>query len=280
MNPRIPEPVRPLLQAYLSMVGGKLPGLLYAFYLEGSIALGGFNERFSDIDFLAILDRPATPGEVDLLRSIHAAIDRRYPRRKMMGPYLQLSDLRRLDRRAAPHPACHDGVLRSGAQFELDSVEGWILAHHGITLLGPEPRELPLTVDWGEIVRKMRLNLNTYWARWVRRPDKMAIMLSDWGIQWTVLGVLRQFYSFREHTITTKVGAGRYALGCLPARWRPLIQEAIRIRDGNGRPLIQEAIRIRDGNGRSLYRSRIVRAGHAVRFLRIMIDTCNANAAP
>ena len=94
--------------------------------------------------------------------------------------------------------------------------------------------------------------------------DGFAVMLADWGIQWTVLGVLRQFYSFRENSITTKVKAGEYALTCVPTRWHSLIQEAIDIREGK--------------KG-SAYRSRIVRMIEAVRFLKFIIQTCNEDFA-
>jgi hypothetical protein len=49
--------------------------------------------------------------------------------------------------------------------------------------------------------------MNTYWARFTTDPRYIAWLLADYGIQWTVLGVLRQFYTFREHAITSKVGA-------------------------------------------------------------------------
>ena len=86
------------------------------------------------------------------------------------------------------------------------------------------------------------------------------MLSSDWGIQWVVTGVLRQFYTFTENTITTKVKAARYALGHLPARWHPLIQEAINIREGTKE---------------SLYRNKIVRAADAFQFLNYIIQTCN-----
>ena len=73
INSRIPEPVRPILKKYISLVEQKSPGLIRAFYIVGSIALNGFNERFSDIDFVAILDRPASPADVDSLRTLHKA---------------------------------------------------------------------------------------------------------------------------------------------------------------------------------------------------------------
>ncbi len=132
MNQRIPESIRPLFQEYMSLVNQQLAGLMKAFYVEGSIALGGFNERFSDVDFVAILNRQATRTEIDTLCHIHNIIQKSYPRWKMMGSYLQAGDLERSVDRVEPHPVCHDGALRLDGHFELNSVEGWILKNHGI----------------------------------------------------------------------------------------------------------------------------------------------------
>jgi hypothetical protein len=89
-------------------------------------------------------------------------------------------------------------------------------------------------------------------------------MLSDWGIQWTVLGGLRQFYSFREHSITTKAGAGKYALAHVPSRWQRLIQEALHIHEGKSSPV---------------FRFRVMRAIEARRFLTFIIEACNISDA-
>ncbi len=262
MEQRIPEHIQPTLHNYLSLMSQQLPGLLNAFYLEGSIALGEFNEKFSDIDFIASLNHQTIPVEIEALRSIHWTIEKRYPRWKMSGSYLQAQTLDHADQRAEPNPHYHDGVLHLDGHFELNSVEGWILKHHGIALVGPEPQDLPFSVDWETLIEAMRHNLNTYWVKWTKRPGRIIVMLSDWGIQWTVLGVLRQFYSFRENAITTKEQAGEYALTCLPTRWHPLIQEALQIRAGKKR---------------ANYPFRTVRAVEAVQFLRFIIQTCNAN---
>jgi hypothetical protein len=141
-------------------------------------------------------------------------------------------------------------------------VTWWELKNHGIAILGQTPRDLPFTVDWNLLLTKMKQNLNSYWAGWTKRPERILTMYSNWGIQWAVLGVLRQFYTFSENSITTKVRAGRYALGCLPARWHPLIEEAIRIREGQNE---------------SAYRFRVARMIEAVRFLRYMIQFCNVS---
>jgi hypothetical protein len=264
MNQRIPDLVRPAIEDCFFQVNEQLPGLLQAFYLEGSIALGGFSEHFTDIDFVACLARQPGREEIDTLSSIHQVIAKRHARWPMQGSYVLLADLNCWEDKAGPFLTYHDGKLRPGGDFEPQSVEGWIVKNHGIAILGPEPRDLPFTVDWELLIARMRVNLNSYWAGWTKRPDRLVVLLSDWGIQWAVLGVLRQFYSFREGSITTKSKAGEYALGHVPDRWQRLIREALLIREGNSA---------------SAYRSRLARAIEAVRFLQFIIQDCNANMA-
>ena len=145
----------------------------------------------------------------------------------------------------------------------LNSVTWWELKNHGIPIVGPEPRNLAFTVDWDALIAEMMANLNSYWRSWTRHPRRIVILYSDWGVQWAVLGVLRQFYTFRENSITTKIRAGQYARGCLPQQWHPLIQEAIHIRQGKTD---------------SFYRFRFGRMIQTIRFLDYIIEACNANS--
>lgn len=81
---------------------------------------------------------------------------------------------------------------------DLNSVTWWILKNRGIALIGSDPKELAFTVDWDLLITRMVENLNTYWASWTKNPTKMAYLLTDNGIQWAVLGILRQFYTFKN----------------------------------------------------------------------------------
>jgi hypothetical protein len=179
----------------------------------------------------------------------------------MSGSYLQAADLGRCNHKVEAN-SCYEGRLRLQGQFDWNWVDGWTLKNHGIAIIGPEPQSLPVTIDWDRLIKRMRENLNSYWAGWTRRPDYLGGMLLDRGIQWAVLGVLRQFYSFRENTITTKTKAGEYALTCVPSRWHRLIQEAIDIRAGKKA---------------AAYQLRIVRMMEAVSFIKFIIQTCNAS---
>jgi hypothetical protein len=256
----LPEIIRPVLDDYLAQMDEHLPGLLAGFYLVGSIALDGYAAKFSDIDYVAVLAHSLSQTELDRLAQVHRQIEKKHPGSKMSGSYLQAADLGGLPEQVAPHPYYQDGRLHPAGHFELNPVTWWLLKQHGLTLRGPTAQQLPFRVDCDLLVSYMQQNLNTYWLSWTKRPDGWLVLLSDWGIQWTVLGVLRQFYTFREHAITTKLKAGQYALAHVPPQWRRLIQEALRIRTG-AKP--------------SFYRGRLSRALEVRKFLLYIIQTCN-----
>lgn len=258
MDERVPASLQPLLEEYVSLAKEHI----HAFYVVGSIALGEFNEQFSDVDFVAFLNRRAGAQEIEELREVHRCIERTYPRWKMSGSYILPRDLGKLDDEIELHLHYHAGVLHPDRRSELNSITWWELKNHGIAVLGKEPQELPFTVDWDVLIERMRANMNSYWAHWTKRPGHILRLYSNWGIQWAVLGILRQFYTFQENSITTKVRAGQYALGCLPTRWHKLIREAINIRQG------------REG---SAYRFKVSRTIEAVNFLKYIIHFCNTS---
>ena len=233
IGPRIPQPVQPIIKDYLRLTEQRLVGLIRGSYVVGSTALGEFNEYLSDIDFITVLSRKATLIDLGHLNTIHQSIEKRYPKWKMSGSYIQASDLGKLGNDLRPHPLFHDGKLRQTVHTAINSVTWWELKNCGIPLIEDAHENLSFTLNWDGLIAEMRHNLSTYWHSWTRQPRRIAVLLSDWGIQWAVFGVLRQYFTFQENTITTKVRAGQYALGSFPQKWYPLIREAILVRQGN-----------------------------------------------
>jgi hypothetical protein len=244
----------------MQLLAQSVPDLAEACYLHGSIALNAFNERLSDIDFVTVLRRTPTPQDLIHLKTSHQILSTTYPNWTLDGSYLQWNDLGRLPDAIAPSPYVADGVFHPQGYRDINLVTWWVLKHYGIAILGPSPQELVFTVSWDELVARMHDNLNSYWHSWTHSPIRLSQLLTDYGVQWSVLGILRLWYAFCENEITSKTGAGRYALSHLPERWHPLIQEAINLRDDcEHKP----------------YTSRICRAYDAVRFLRYIIRLCN-----
>jgi hypothetical protein len=261
MDPEIPIEILPLLEEFTNRLNAALPGLVTGFYLVGSIAQGGFNSRLSDVDFVALLSRRAAAADRTGLLNVHQQVEKlNYPWH-LEGGYFQRSDLGCGAGEIQPFPNYHDGRLTWKGRDELSQVTWWILQRQGMAVFGPPPGELDFSVDLKQMLRGQRANLLSYWASWTRRPIRMALLLSDWGIQWTVLGVLRQFYTLRERDLTTKTGAGEYALTCLPQRWHRVIREAIRLRDTPAR---------------SLYHSRLARACDAYLLLQYIFSLFTA----
>jgi predicted nucleotidyltransferase len=260
MNRGIPVEIQALLDEYLSRLERDVPGVVKAFYLVGSMALGGFNPRLSDVDFVAILDHPASEEEFARLRSIHQVVERALPRWKLEGIYIQEGNLGCRDEDIRPYINYHDGLLKRRDQHVLSLITWWILKNRGIPVIGQPPQTLPIVIDWDELRSKMHENLNTYWASWTTQPKRMIVLLSDFGVEWTVLGTLRQIYTLCEHSVTTKVGAGEWGLEKLPERWHKIILEAIRIREGKGN---------------SPYRTRLSRALEAREFINYVIGEAN-----
>lgn len=251
----IPPDIQPLLDEYVLHMEQRLPDLMSAFYLHGSIALGAFDPQQSDIDFVTVINRPCTPRDTNALTDIHHRLRQKYPQWKMDGCYLQWDDLHKAPHAIEPHLHVNDGLHASG-HASGGWVTWWLLKHHGVTVVGIDPKTLDITINWNAFMADMHDNVNSYLTRFIRDPRRMVWLWFDYGIQWTVLGVLRQFYTLREHDIISKVGAGEYGLRNLPQRWHRIVHEAIRIRQ-------QKPI--------SLYRLRLQRTIDAWQFLRHVI---------
>jgi hypothetical protein len=252
----VPETILPLLHDYAQSFDAGLPGLLAGVYLVGSVALGAFDEQRSDIDVVAVLSRPPA-ADLAGLRALHQALRQRHPRQKLECSYLQWSDLGKPESEVPPFPAFHDGKLNPASHFELHPVTWWMLKQHALTLRGPAAASLPFEASWEALEAWTRNNLVTYWGDWTRQPLLKAALLTDAAVEWTVLGVLRLHYTLREQQITSKQGAGEYALAHLPEEWHPIILEALNLRVGRAE---------------RLFRGRLGRARQALRLLEYVIE--------
>lgn len=261
----IPSQAKPVLDDYAGRLQDRLPDLVTGLYLHGSVALGAFDPRLSDIDFLALLSRPCTKSDLACLAEIHRRVRSEHPHPALDGGYLQWADVGKNEDAIQPYPYYHNGRLEPDKRVGVNAVTWWTIGNCGLALIGPEPQNLDIEVDGAALTAYLLPNLNTYWRAFTKNPRRVLWLLSDSGLQWVILGVLRQYYTFREQAIISKTEAGHYGLGHLPERWGRLIREALRIRQGAGVPL---------------YRSRIGRAADAHRFLRFMIDYCNATFGP
>lgn len=232
----LPEQVHKVVVDYLATVDKTAPGLIQGLYLVGSVALNDFRPRASDIDFVAVSEKPLDTMAIDAVRRVHAEVAKRHPRPQFNGPYVTWADLAGDPRDAAPGTHVHgDGVVSTDTHAERHPVTWQTIAQAGVALRGPDPHTIDIWTDQAGLSASIRQNLDSYWSRWHRKSSRLLskpglATLIDWGPAWCVLGVSRLHYTLATGQITSKDGAGIYARETFPERWHQIIDECLRIR--------------------------------------------------
>ena len=224
----------------------------YGIYIYGSIALGGFEELESDIDVVALTHGEWTTLELAQLEALHTQLIRMHPLGKRLEVlYIPLRDLGKRDREIAPYPRMLWGKFSPAGYGYLNYVTWWSVKNKSICLLGPERSALPFEVTWQDVLETMRDNLDGYWVSQARHPWQFR---HNHELEYAVSTHCRILTTIEEEEIITKSVALKRWRDRLPARWRPLVDEAWHIRYHLYPP--------------SLYRSRFKRMVEVLAFMK------------
>jgi predicted nucleotidyltransferase len=239
-----------LLANLVSRIQTLLEGNLVGVYLQGSFAVGDFDE-LSDLDFMVATHNDIADEDLPPLQAMHAALHRlpgRWPER-LEGSYAPQAVLRRLTAEprdppgAAPRPADwadpgtsgrpprfypllflgngSDHLVRS--EHDNTQVVRWVLREKGIPLVGPAPHTLidPVTP---EALRAEVAETLAYAAGLVEGdPTNLEHPLYQ---RFFVLLFTRILHSMATGEVRSKKAAAAWAAETLPPRWRPLIHDA------------------------------------------------------
>lgn len=212
-----------------------------SIYLYGSIALRDYIEGSSDIDFVAIVAQSPTPSDIQAITAAHEEVELAIPNTDMMGAYILLEDIGKNPSEIKPLFTYYDRQLHtSGWGADINPITWWILRKHGIKVYGSE-LTFSCDIAVNDLLDYVIRNLNSYWLGWIEKLDNqlesdslseaaVSVAQLDEAVEWCTLGMLRQWYTIREHDITSKVGSGFYGMKQLPDKWHGLIHEAITIK--------------------------------------------------
>ena len=215
---------------------------LVGFYVVGSAALGGFVPGRSDLDFVAVIDRPSAPDcRRARLAQIVSGVRTGVPaflRGRTAGPgscngvYIAEDQLQRPVTQIEPIGSHHGISFDCGNAFDVNPVVWKTFAEYGITIRGPQPEDLELDPE-PHLLRQWNLdNLNGYWkscatATLKGKPPLKPWMPARWATSWTVLGPARMHHTIATGDIISKQQAGEYALEAFDPEWWPIIEEAV-----------------------------------------------------
>lgn len=206
-----------------TLLGPNLVGL----YVHGSLASGGFKEGRSDIDFLALIDTPLTPDDMTALGAFFqdmAATDPLWGNR-LEGPFMTRAELRRYDPDHIYFPSVRVeeafGVHGNGVDWVM---QRHILREQAIILHGPPLHDYIDPIPQAALIQAVREVLGDWWTQQYRDPS--GIRDREYQV-FGVLSMCRALYALRTGVLGSKIEAGAWALGALPAEWHPAIERAL-----------------------------------------------------
>jgi hypothetical protein len=228
---------------YLAQLDQLLPGEVLGFYLVGSVALGAYRRRRSDLDFVAVLQDECHQHRLARLRLAHvrsgavtgarALREHRSPLTGTFnGVFIRESDLGKPVTTIVPVASQTGTEFHAGRAGSDLSPVGWkVLGESGVPLRGPQPAQLTLDPQ-PELLRPWTAgNLEAYWRPWAesvaRAPYRRFRLRPRWATAWGVLGAPRLHCTMATGDVISKEAAGDYARAEFPPKWRALIEEAL-----------------------------------------------------
>jgi len=216
-----------------------LAGSFVGAYLQGSFAIGGF-DRYSDVDFLVVLDGDVTDEQLPLLQALH---DNVYAQPSPWAQHLEGSYVPRQWLQRFPPPRRLFWYLDHGANHLTRSdhddtlVVLWTLREKGVTLVGPRPTELVPPVPIDRLCDEICETMSTWRDYFVANPDNMNNRFYQ---PYVVLSYCRMLHSLTTGTVDSKPAASAWATEHLDAWWQDLIRHACDARPGDAAVKVRE----------------------------------------
>jgi hypothetical protein len=222
--------VNTVLADFLVRIQALLGSHFHGMYVLGSLALGDFDPRSSDIDFIVVTDTELGDDLFRGLQDIHAqfAASNSVWAAKVEAVYVPQDALRRDAPTSARYPQ-----IEKGTTLFKDALEsGWIfqcytLRERGVVVAGPDPRTLVDAIDpqnmrpavaaisglWLEQARH-----DPTWLAWLRPRDHQVFV---------ILTLCRMLYSLDIGMVASKPAAAQWAQKALGQPWATLIGRSL-----------------------------------------------------
>lgn len=214
-----------VLGALLARLEESLGTKLIGIYLQGSFALGDFDEH-SDVDFIVVLKSELSSREIDDLQRIHSDVYELGPEwaKHIEGSYFPihiLKDFSRTDEELWYLDNGARSLIRSDHCNTL--LVRWIVRESGVRLMGPPVAELIEAIPAGSLRREMYDVLITWGKEILDDPNKWSNRFYQGFI---VLNYARMLHDIHRGRPGTKREGAEWAKQTLDPCWSDLIDRA------------------------------------------------------
>jgi predicted nucleotidyltransferase len=211
-------------------IRGALGEDLVGFYLQGSLATGGFDGD-SDVDFIVVTRDELVSGQVDTLQGVHGRVfDLESDWAKHLeGSYFPQEVVRDSERAEEElwYLEHGDRALKRSSHCNTVVVR-WVVREHGVALVGPDPSTLINTVTMDMLRDDIAATIRDWGAEILADPDRFRNRFYQ---SFIVLSYCRMLHDLETGRIGSKREGTEWAKRFLDSSWVDLIDRA-----WNGRP--------------------------------------------
>jgi hypothetical protein len=214
----------------LASIREALQDSLLAAWFDGSIALGAFDPRRSDVDVVVVTRDTPSAEQTAAIRTLHArsATAAGAWADDMETIYVTRAGLRST---AVSRKINHLYVERgSGGKLKTAPLDrGWlfhlrVLREHGRSIVGPQPLDMVEAVSDDEL-KHVALWIADHWLTAYREDPAVLEQLG--ARVFVVMTICRLLYTLRTGQVVAKMTAAREAVGMLPRDLVPVIEGAM-----------------------------------------------------
>jgi hypothetical protein len=218
--------VNDLLTGIRALLGEQFTGM----YLVGSLALGDFRPRESDLDLIIVTAGALADEYIAALSDLHQRFDRSESvwSARLDAVYIPLEALREMSVTQERYPVLHWPEPLALAQLERGLEGGWsiwryTLREYGIVVSGPAPRSLLDPVPPEELRRASAAKVEEWHSRAHADPEWVAGLQGRGQHTYVVLTLCRLLCTLDTGSIASKPVAARWVSWSHASRWSKLI---------------------------------------------------------
>lgn len=222
--------VNAVLHDFLARIQALLGSHFQGMYLVGSLALGDFDPRSSDIDFVVVTDTDIGDDLFDRLQDMHTQFTASNSpwAGKIEAIYIPCSALRYAIPNTSHYPQIEKGTLLFKAPLE----SGWVfqcitIRDRGVVIAGHDPNTLVGTIrpqDMHSAAAKVaglwleQAENDPTWLPWLRQRNSHTFV---------VLTLCRLLYSLATGSVASKPCAAEWAQKEIGEPWATLIKRTL-----------------------------------------------------
>jgi hypothetical protein len=225
MHPTAYHELDQVLAELVTRIQGILGGDFVGAYLQGSFAVGDYDEH-SDVDFVVVVDDELTPDQVGALQVMH---DRVYRLESNWAQHLEGSYFPRVILRDPAKRGLELWYLDHGARFLIRSdhcntlLVRWVVRGKGVVLYGPPPETLLDPVATGSLSEEIRGTMLNWGQQILDDPSPYNNRFYQTYI---VLNYCRMLHDLRRGYPGSKREGAEWAKSALDSEWQDLIDRA------------------------------------------------------